>query len=289
MVYKKYGETFRRVREQSHLFLSDFSSIGISKGALSNFETGKTMMSFEKVVFALQIMGVSLEDFEQFLNDYALNEPDYLLEEIEKATTAQNTKRLEELYLIAQSENFTYIALAAKSSLGSVDSTDIEIITDYLYEIDIWSYRELCIFYLAMEHITTRDILYVLDLFLSDGHKFLNSRKHRSYLMQACCRAATTFSTRGYREYGEYVLNKIEQLDLINSMFLRNLFLVTKGYWLYQFIDKNKGNQLMLTAISIFEAVSTKDNAKYYKSRYQKLVQEKLPKIPKIDNTDLMH
>ncbi|MDG4984965.1 Rgg/GadR/MutR family transcriptional regulator [Lactococcus lactis] len=274
MIYRKYGETFRRIREQSHLSLSDFSSIGISKGALSNFERGKSMMNFEKVTSALQIMGVSLEDFEAFLNDYSLNEPDFLIQEIEKATAAEDKNQLLKLIKVSENQNFSHIALAAKSSLRVLTTEEIEEITDYLYEIDIWSYRELCIFYLTMENLSTRDILYILDLFLAPGHSFLNSRKYQGYLLQACCRAVTVFSSRGYREYGEYILNKIEQYELVNSMFLRNLRNITRGYWIYCFVDKEEGNQLMLSALSIFEAVSTPDNFNYYKHRYEKLVKK---------------
>lgn len=274
MVYKKFGETFRKLRQQSQIPLSDFVSIGISKSSLSNFERGKTMMSFEKVVFALQIMGFSLEDFEQLLNDYSLNEPDYLIEEIEKATVTQEKERLLELMHLAEKDNYPHIALAAKSSLSLLDSTDIDDITDYLYELEVWNYRELCIFYLTMQSIVTRDILYLLDQFLAHGHKFLNSRKYQGYLMQCCCRAVSVFSRRGYREYGEYILNKIESLDLINSMFLRNLFQLTKGYWIYCFGDREKGNEMMLTALDIFEAVSTEENAKYYRSRYENIIEK---------------
>lgn len=41
MIYKKYGEVFRKLRLQEGLPLSHFSSAGISKATLSDFERGK--------------------------------------------------------------------------------------------------------------------------------------------------------------------------------------------------------------------------------------------------------
>lgn len=272
MTYKKYGTTFRQLREQLHLSLSSFASVGISKAALSKFERGESMMSFEKVVMALQVMGVSLEEFEFFLNDYSLNEPEQLLNEIENATIIGDTIKLSALCKTAELEGFSYIAIAAKSSIAPLESLDIEKITDYLYEIDVWSYKELCIFYFTMSNLDTRDILYVLDLFLANGHKLFNAGKYRSYLVQACCRAVTILSYRGYREYASHILNRIKSFNLINTMFLRNLRNISYGYWLYRFKDTTMGDEIMLNALKIFNEVSTPDIAKYYENRYNYFV-----------------
>ena len=52
------------------------------------------MMNFEKVVQALQLMGIGLEEYEYLLNDYAPNESEALLKEIEMAFLKQDKKHL---------------------------------------------------------------------------------------------------------------------------------------------------------------------------------------------------
>ncbi|BAV01858.1 hypothetical protein LG21E20_08690 [Lactococcus formosensis] len=49
MIYKKYGEVFKKLRLQHHLLLSDFERVGLSKSTLSYFENGKSMISLDKL------------------------------------------------------------------------------------------------------------------------------------------------------------------------------------------------------------------------------------------------
>lgn len=166
MVYKKFGYVFRQIREQKHISLSDFSSIGISKATLSRFERAETMMNFEKVVQALQLMGIGLEEYEYLLNDYAPNESEYLLKEIETAFLKQDKKELNNLHKITLEAGYPYISLAAKSSYTELSPENIDTITDYLYDIKVWGQIELYVFYFTMNKLNIRDILYILDLFL---------------------------------------------------------------------------------------------------------------------------
>lgn len=78
MIYKKYGQTFQQIRKQFGVSLAELSTIGIQKSTLSNFERGKSMITFDKVILSLQYLGVSLEDFENFLNRYNSIDPLYL-------------------------------------------------------------------------------------------------------------------------------------------------------------------------------------------------------------------
>ncbi|WP_339014769.1 helix-turn-helix domain-containing protein (plasmid) [Lactococcus garvieae] len=274
MVYKKYGDIFRKLREQHHLPLSSFSSAGISKTALSNFERGESMMSFEKVVVALQIMGVSLEEFEHFLNGYSLSDSDFLLEEIEKETVSQNFTKLKMLYTKARSQGYPYLALAAKSSWSALDEEETEKLVDLLYETEVWGYKEICVCYLTINNFSTRDILTIIDSFLVPGQELFNSLKYRGYLVQVCCRAVTTLSSRGYKEYAEHILNRIDAYSLVHTMFHRNLRNITKGYWIYCFVDAEEGKAMMSKGIQIFKDISTPEVAGYYQSRYEHFVEQ---------------
>ncbi|WP_338997336.1 helix-turn-helix domain-containing protein [Lactococcus formosensis] len=269
MVYKKFGYVFRQIREQKHISLSDFSSIGISKATLSRFERAETMMNFEKVVQALQLMGIGLEEYEYLLNDYAPNESEYLLKEIETAFLKQDKKELNNLHKIALEAGYPYISLAARSSYTELSPENIDTITDYLYDIKVWGQIELYVFYFTMNKLNIRDILYILDLFLLEKkHKIFNSVKYLEIFVCACCRAIALLASKGYQEYSAHILNRVEALDLVQSMFLRNLLNLSKGFWTYRFKDEKAGNQMMLQALEIFHLIGNQEIAGYYQQQY---------------------
>lgn len=269
MVYKKFGYVFRQIREQKHIPLSDFSSIGISKATLSRFERAETMMNFEKVVQALQLMGIGLEEYEYLLNDYAPIESEALLKEIETAFLKQDKKTLINLYKIALEAGYPYISLAAKASYTELSSENIDTITDYLYDIKVWGQTELYVFYFIMNKLNIRDILYILDLFLLEKkHKIFNSVKHLEIFACACCRAIAFLTSKGYQEYSAHILHRVESLELVQSMFLRNLLNLSKGFWTYRFKDEKTGNTMMLQALEIFHQIGSQEIARYYQQQY---------------------
>lgn len=227
------------------------------------------MMNFEKVVQALQLMGIGLEEYEYLLNDYAPNESEYLLKEIETAFLKQDKKELNNLHKIALEAGYPYISLAAKSSYTELSPENIDTITDYLYDIKVWGQIELYVFYFTMNKLNIRDILYILDLFLLEKkHKIFNSVKYLEIFVCACCRAIALLASKGYQEYSAHILNRVEALDLVQSMFLRNLLNLSKGFWTYRFKDKKAGNQMMLQALEIFHLIGNQEIAGYYQQQY---------------------
>lgn len=272
MVYQKFGIVFKKIREQKRISLSKLSSLGISKSSISRFERGESAISFESVYFSLQLMGVSLEDFETVLNDYSPNEFDYLMEEIEKATINIDKKRLEDLYKLAHEKNLLYISLSAKSKIEVLNELEVEILTDYFFELFFWTYKELCILYLVMENLNTHDILHIVDNFLFENNEILKSGKARSYLVKACCKAVLILSKRGYYDYSKHILNQIDKTKIVDSMFLRNLRNLTYGYWVYSFEDSNHGLSLINSSLDIIASVGTPELLNYFKSQYNEYI-----------------
>lgn len=268
MVFKKYGDTFRRLREQRNISINSFVEVGVSKSALSKFERGESMMGFENVVKSLQKMEVSLEEFEHFLNDYSTGEKETILEEIEKAILLEDQSKLLTLAQRADNLEIPYLSVSIKSLYLEISVEELEEIIDHLYDLEIWSYMELYIFYFIIEHLKTKDILNILDLFLSNGHNVFNSERYRAHFIQAACHAITTLSSRGFQEYAQYIINRIEHYHLITTMFHRNLMNATKGFWVYCFREKQEGKKIIQDAIEIFKAVSTPQIANYYQKRF---------------------
>lgn len=274
MIYPKYGFTFKRIREQKQLSLSSFNQAGISKPALSKFERGLSMMSFESVVRGLQEMNVTLEEFEHFLNDYSMGDKEALLKEIEEAALNSDVPSLTQLHHLAHETGFPYLAFAAKATYTMLSDLEAEKITEFLYDLDIWGYTELAILYFTMEQIHPRDILHLLNFFLDQGHEIFNSEKHREHFIQVACRAVTVLTTKGYKDGAGKILRQLDNYKLVQTMFQRNLKNMTEGFWLYTFIDEKKGDLQMQQGLEILQHVSSPQVTQYYQKRYNMLVIE---------------
>lgn len=268
MIYAKYGLTFRKIRETKKLSLSIFPKIGISKPALSKFERGETMMGFESVVCALQEMGVSLEEYEHFLNAYTLGEEESFWEELETAAFEGSEEGLVALQEKIQDAGFYYMSLAVKACYNRLTPQEAEEVTDYLYEVEIWSVSELRLFYFCMENLSQRDILHILGAFFPEGHELFNSKKHRQQLVKVSCRAVTQLSLHGYQREARMLLEQLEAHALTQTMFQRNLKNMTEGFWVHRFVDPQEGEKKVREGLGILQAISPSEEVAYYEKRY---------------------
>lgn len=276
MCQNRYGELFRKIRKQSGLSLTAFSSIGIGKTTLSDFERGKTMMRFDKVVMGLQFMGVSLEEFEHLLNHYLISDPLVILNSAESALIFENKEELRCLTELAKKSNHTQIHFALKILLGEAGDFEREELTEFLYTATSWTYKEMFIFHTLIDQIPPRDTLNILKEFKKSFRGIYRSTEYRRGLALVLFRAITVLSYYGYKkEAGEIILS-IEEHQLAYSMFLRNLFYGTKAYWVYCFEDKEKGQEMAQKFMTIQELAGVPEVTAFYKKRVEQymLVQE---------------
>ena len=96
-MYKKYGDCFKKLRNQKNLGLSYFSKLGIDRSNISRFEHGKCMMSFERIDLMLEEMQVPLSEYELIVNNYMPNFQEFFILELEKAEFIQNRDKIKEL------------------------------------------------------------------------------------------------------------------------------------------------------------------------------------------------
>lgn len=276
MCQNRYGELFRKIRKQSGLSLTAFTSIGIGKTTLSDFERGKTMMRFDKVVMGLQFMGVSLEEFEHLLNHYLISDPLVILNSAESALIFENKEELRCLAELAKKSNHTQIHFALKILLGEAGDFEREELTEFLYTATSWTYKEMIIFHTLIDQIPPRDTLNILKEFKKSFRGIYRSTEYRRGLALVLFRAITVLSYYGYKkEAGEIILS-IEEHQLAYSMFLRNLFYGTKAYWVYCFEDKGKGQEMAQKFMTIQELAGVPEVTAFYKKRVEQymLVQE---------------
>ncbi|MFK4935425.1 Rgg/GadR/MutR family transcriptional regulator [Lactococcus garvieae] len=275
MIYKKYGVVFRRMREQAGLSLNFFSNnIGIPKSTLSNFEIGKSMMALDKVIMCLDLMGSSLEDFENLLNNYVSSNSNILVDEILRAEMIFDVEELRKLQELAEENNFPYIAICTKAILGEIVREEVEKVTEFLYEVSLWNYKELFILYSIIEHLTTKDIVNILLNLKETGKEIHNSQQYQGYLAHILYRSITTFCLRGEKIKSKSIIESIHLHNLANTMFLRNLFIGVEGFWLYCFEDMEEGRDRIIHFLDTQYLIGDQDAANYYNEFFLNLMDE---------------
>lgn len=267
MIYKKYGRIFKKIRNQRRYPLSYFENVGISKSALAKFERGETMIGLDRATRALQEMGITLEEFEQLINDFTMDYYDEFLFEIEKADIAQKTEVLERLYIQAKTHGDYLLSLAVKGRLGVLETEDINEIVDTLTEIEYWGYFELSFFYFTMDDLSVKDIKkLMLDLFSVNTPGY-RSFKYRHRLSQIGYRAIFIFTKRGYQEYARLFFDTCEPYHLEYDVSLTHHRELVIGFYIYKFIDREKGWKRINTILKIFEKTGEQELADYTKLR----------------------
>lgn len=270
MIYKKYGQIFKTLREQRQLSLTDFSVIGISKSALSKFERGESMMAFDKVTSALQQLDITLEEFELFLNGSSLSESDYLLLEIEQARLCNDYNTLKEIQLLTAEKNLLPLSLSAKASYRKLSLDEIEILMDYFYDLIIPGNQELRIFCLVMDNFQVHSLLKIIDLFFEDRYKILDSPSLKNHFLDACSRAALSLIRQNFRDYSKHLMNRINSLlcsDPHNRdlTFYRTLLPILSSFWIYTFEDRNKDQNLFKNSFNTLSMIASPEIVNYYK------------------------
>lgn len=275
MDQKIYGKVFKTIRKQSGISLAAFSALKIGKATISDFERGRTMMSFDKVMNALQFMGVSLKDFEHLLNDYSTNDSLVILQRTEKALISGNKEELKQLEILTRKPNYTQINFSIKILLGEAGEFEREELTDFLYTATSWTYKEMVVYYILIDQISPRDIINILKELRKRAGGVYYSSEYRRVLALVLFRAITTLSYYGYKKEASDIIDSVEVYHLANSMILRNLFYGTKAYWTYIFEDKTKGKEMMQKFIEILELAGDPEVAQFYKKRSEQYMFDK--------------
>lgn len=272
MPYKRYGEIFKKLREQKNFSLSHFSEIGISKASLSRFELGQTMISFERLDSALQEMNVTLAEYEHFINNFSMDYKEEFLEDIILADIADDVDKLHNLYLEAMEYDSKMLAYCAKSRYETLTQMEADDVVEYLYDVGEWGYFELSIFYLTLDSFSEREIMYLMKELWGKSKHLYGVFKYRRRVLQSSYRAVVLLSSKGARDSAKSILQKSYPKDDFYDLYVENLRNLAHGFYSYCFKDKISGEKQIKNAIEIFGQVGYEDLADYYQKRYQKLL-----------------
>ena len=94
-----------------------------------------------------------------------------------------------------------------------------------------------------MHQLAPQDILNIMKRLKQYGKGMSNSEIYHRHLSHVILEVITVLSNYGLKDEAHYFIKRVEELNLAQSMLLRNLFKAVKGLWVYNFENKLKGKE----------------------------------------------
>lgn len=169
MIYSKYGKIFRNLRLQKNMSLSELNTLsGVSKATISQFENGKSLVSFDKLEALLESMNLTILDYSLLVNNGL---PEYFItqfQNIEDAYYNQDEAELQHLYeknLEYENESTYMIALSAKATYTQLSEKEIQEVESLLSVGPLWGLYELYILIHTLEQLNLNLVWNIIETF----------------------------------------------------------------------------------------------------------------------------
>ncbi|WP_242359262.1 helix-turn-helix domain-containing protein [Lactococcus petauri] len=270
VTYKKYGETFKKLRKQRGFKLTNFEHLGVSSSALCKFERGISLLKFDKLVLVLGELSVTLAEYEKCLNDYSLDTHEFLIQRVIIAIVSNRMNDLPELYKEAMNLREVQLGIAIKGMYSKLTSDEKDLVIDYLERITFWRYTDLYTFHLSLNWLELSQISFIIEgVFLYNSEVF-NSLEHRNRVTHIICYASMIYASKGYASVSQQLLGYVQAEDYKHTMFTQNIVNFFTGFWESEYGEKEKGIQSMKGALNIFDSLSFPGVSDYYKRLYEK-------------------
>ncbi|MCE2124290.1 Rgg family transcriptional regulator, partial [Streptococcus thermophilus] len=178
------GSLTKKIRLSKKLSLKDVAGDYLSVSFLSKFERGESEISLSRFLCILENLDVSIEEIYGILSKDNPTRTEELLARVSKAFQQNNIPALKKYYYeeiekfnSTHKKIFLYNSILIDSFLISItgkkmNKKHIEVISDYLFDVDQWGKRELVILGNSMSAVPTntlnlliKEIIYKTTLF----------------------------------------------------------------------------------------------------------------------------
>jgi len=288
---KHLGEIFKKFRESRHLTQKSVGGKEISVAQLSKFENGVSDITLSKFYLLLERVGITSQEFEHVSNDYEFNHLYNILDKTSEFYNSNNRygllKLLEhEKKKLIEMENGLKLQqelniLVIKSALMGVDrettftEDEINMLSDYLFSIEDWSYYELILYSTTM-HVLSLELISTLSQEALKRASFYKSiKRNRDLIITVLVNTIIVFTNNKMLDRAIYFKNELKYLLAETDIFDKTLLLFVTGAIDFYSGKGDSGKQKMRDAIDIFNKVESYHLAESYEESYYTMVGEK--------------
>ncbi|MBJ6746711.1 helix-turn-helix domain-containing protein [Streptococcus sp. 121] len=166
------GETYRALREEKGISISSLAGADISKSQISRFELGETEISVFKLLYLLEKIGTTFEEFLLACNHYKPAEFTIFMNTVQSSayqhdihlllTLAEQEKQFfEETQSHYHRLNFILIkSVLSRLTQVKLAEDELAYLSDYLLTIENWGYYETLLLG-NCSHSLPPDLLYL--------------------------------------------------------------------------------------------------------------------------------
>ena len=277
MVYFKYGKAFHYLRIQHGFSLSAFEELGIAKSTLSNFENGKSMLSFDRLDFALQKMNVSPSDYSLMINNGEQDSYISTFDEIEQSYYQRDIKHLQEIYQGNKkgSKEQKLVAYSAKGLYQHLLPEEIDELEDYLKGVQFWGLFELSILANIGDKLNDTLIDNVLKDFLYNKAYYENDLYYRVLIYRFLYKVILNYVDIGEKEKAQEILEISEQFFMPGDVMSRVIINYAQSFYCYYYIDEKKGKNQLQDTLRFLKRIGAIDFRNTLKMQYDKRITKK--------------
>lgn len=289
MIYKKYGELFHDFRIRNNLSIKDLSILtGISKSTISTFENGKSMLTFENLVNALEVMNMTISDYTIAINNGI---PDYFMTQFNKIETAyydEDFYTLKEIakknflidtnetYLISLSAKACYLNLSAALNIKQptlfLNSEEIEYIDNFVSTISLWGLFDLHVFVQVIDYVDMKITWSKCLSFFHDGKLldyFKTLKQYRVLVFNILVKEILLLIKYDEKSRATQLLNLTNSCLSDSEITLRIVLNLLQGCLTYKFDDEILGAKQIHDILLIIKNIGSE---KFYNSIFKLLL-----------------
>lgn len=274
MVYFKYGKAFHDLRIQHGFSLSAFEELGIAKSTLSNFENGKSMLSFDRLDFALQKMNVSPLDYSLMINNGEQDNYISIFDEIEHAYYQRNINQLQYIYEINKegSNEQKLIAFSARGLYRRLTIEELNEIEFYLRGVQFWGFFELSILANIGDKLDNSIINNIIEDLRYDKAYYENNLCYRVLIYRFFYKIIFKFIDSEKKEKAQEILMISKQFFMPGDVMSHVIINFAESFYCYYYTDKKQGKMQLQETLKFLKKIGAEDFRKTLKLQYDKRI-----------------
>lgn len=191
---ENFGRTFRKIRKQRKITLTELAGLEISYSALATFERGESMLSFEMLALLLKKLQLSLDEFyclslltpeETAYETFSKTAANFLhtnnIKQLQNLATIEEQKFIETNQIFHKCNSIVckVVISILDSNEHSISKEDKDFINDYLWQVEIWTKYELSILNYSLPIIPLNSLQnFINEIWKSIPADFLIDKLH---------------------------------------------------------------------------------------------------------------
>lgn len=263
--FNKYGRSFKLLRKQANLKLTHFRSLGISPAALSNFENGKSIVNFDKLIIMLKEISVTPNEYLSFIDEVKYIEYELLLEDFFIAIFSNKSTDLKKLQNKVIKHNEYTLYLAIKSTYSKLSSDEKASLSDYFDSILYWRTLDLFSLFLSLKSLKIYQITYTVKIIFLEKRSSFPTLGQKIIFSHIVTHIIIYLISMGDKKEAQSILKLFSPQSYRHTMETKTLYEIASGFWIYKFLDPRSGVLKINKSLTIFDTLDISFISKYYK------------------------